>query len=174
MDGGIAAIIAGASVAALGLGGQMIAPEWLAAPLLAFGTLGLGAAVIVAYHEAKGASDKTRAPAIIPDLEASTADSVRHIMETDDGMGLVGLLQKGAVESWGRTKGYPNLRAIPQSFWQNDTLLFGEVDGKPMSYIGAPQRRAWRKGPENPLNARYYDIHFNKEQLQRYFPDRRF
>jgi len=60
MDGGIAAIIAGASIAALALGGQMIAPEWLAAPFLATGTLGLGAAIIVAYSTRRRCSATSR------------------------------------------------------------------------------------------------------------------
>lgn len=108
------------------------------------------------------------------EIRATQSDALRKILDTDERNKLKGALLSGDVVAWGYTKGYVDPRTIPPTFWQNETLMFGEVDGKSMSYIGAPPYRTWRKETDSPLNARYYDIHFNKAQLQRYFPDRCF
>lgn len=108
------------------------------------------------------------------EIRATQSEAIRQIFETEERNKLRGALLSGDVVAWGHTKGYADPRAIPPSFWNNETLTFGEVDGKPISYIGAPKYRTWSSEHHSPLDARYYDIHFNKAQLQRYFPDRRF
>lgn len=104
----------------------------------------------------------------------ANSGAIRSLAISDGRHRLIGLLQSGELNAWGRTKGFPNLRQVPPNFWSNETLMFVEVDGEPMSYIGDGKDYRWRKAPADPVNARFYDIHFNKAQLQRYFPDRRF
>lgn len=108
------------------------------------------------------------------EIRATDCEAIREILESDERNKLKGALLSGDIVAWGYTRGYVDPRSIPPTFWQNEVLMFGEVDGKPMSYIGSPKHRTWRKDLESPLNAKYYDIHFSKAQLERYFPDRRF
>ena len=146
--------------------------------------LGITAIVVISIHwwwrDREWKKERAKRLANPPDLlwadhSAAGCATIRQMLESGDRNKLKGALASGSIISWGRTKGFPDPRAIPTAFWTNDTLMFADVGGAAMSYLGMPPNpKHWRTGQVDPTAARYYDIHFNKAQLQRYFPDRRF
>ncbi len=110
-------------------------------------------------------------PLPVPDLQASTSDAIKKMMNGPEERVFISMLQNGELSAWAMTKGYPNLRPVDPKRWINDTLAYIE-DGESLeTTIQNPnQRFAWVNGGKAVVNNNAYDIHFNREQLKKHWP----
>lgn len=112
---------------------------------------------------------------VLPDLPATRSEAVQIInsspVQRDQ---FIALLQRGEIIAWARSQGFKNLRPVPAHFWLNSTLEFAEIEGVRQSLVAPPsygRTRPWRNGAER---TQYYDVHFSKQQLTKFWKDRQF
>ncbi len=109
--------------------------------------------------------------AATPDLPASGSNAIKGIASGDSWKKLNALLHSGEIMAWSRTEGYKNLRPIRPERWFNGSLEFLPSGDSFVADPGDLRPRPWKKGASPKINGRDYDIHFNRAQLKKHWPD---
>lgn len=135
------------------------------------GSLIFAACGFIWGYTAPPGEDKDLATKLTPDLPASGSLPVRTLTSGDEWKKLNALLHSGAVTAWSRTEGYKNLRPIRPERWFNGSLEFLPNGDTFVADPGDLRPHPWKKDATPKMNGRDYDIHFNRAQLKKHWPD---
>lgn len=102
----------------------------------------------------------------IPDVRIADNSIAWKLFETADRDKLLPLLERGKIDAWGRLgHGHPPLTLIPADQWKTHYLINLPADG--------PGRinQTYFRPRARPYESTYYDVHFNRAQLSRAWPN---
>lgn len=139
-------------------------------PIMA-GLLIFAACSFIWAYTAPEGEDKDVAATLTPDLPASGSNAIKGIASGDSWKKLNALLHSGEIMAWSRTEGYKNLRPIRPERWFNGSLEFLPSGDSFVADPGDLRPRPWKKDAAPTMNGRDYDIHFNRAQLKKHWPD---
>lgn len=142
----------------------------------AAGWLILGAAffltwLVIELYQRQKVSSAASAATLTPDLPSSGSNAIKGIASGDSWKKLNALLHSGEIMAWSRTEGYKNLRPIRPERWFNGSLEFLPSGDSFVADPGDLRPRPWKKDAAPKMNGRDYDIHFNRAQLKKHWPD---
>lgn len=110
-----------------------------------------------------------------PDVRAVDDAAVIALFDGDQRKKLVSLLQSGGLRAWAYYKDDRNIRPLDSKRWQICDFSIENVGGHRHALLRHPSEmkraRPWNKLPQEATMAAIHDIHFNRAQLKKHWPD---
>lgn len=110
-----------------------------------------------------------------PDIRAVDDAALAALFEGVERNKLVTLLQSGGLSAWAYYKDDRNIRPLDPKRWQVCDFSIENVGGQRHALLRHPSEmrrlRPWNKVPQEAGMTAIHDIHFNRAQLKKHWPD---